>query len=200
MIVLDVESSGLDPKTASILSIGALDLEDPGNQFYDECRAWQGAHISDEALAVNGFTRQEIADPARKSEAELMRAFIAWAMDRPKDRTLASQNVAFDRGFVEAAAERAGLASPFAHRAIDTHTLVWLHMTMRGITPPTKNGHSDISLTKALEYVGLPEEPRPHNGLTGAYCHAEIVTRIAYNKKLLEDFLRYDIPWIPNET
>lgn len=200
MIVLDVESSGLDAGKSSILSIGALDLDEPGNQFYDECRAWEGAHIDDDALAVNGFTREEATDQARKSEAELIKAFCAWALDKPAEKTLASQNSAFDRAFVEAACDRADIEFPFAHRTIDTHSLVWMHMAQRGIAPPTKNGHSGISLTFALNYVGLPEEPRPHNGLTGAMCHAEIISRVAYNKKLLDDFSKYDIPWIRNET
>lgn len=200
MIVLDVETSGLDAQKSSILSLGALDLDDPTNQFYDECRAWDGAHIDKEALAVNGFTHEEAMDPSRKSEADLIKAFIAWATDRPQERTLASQNIAFDRAFVEVACDRADVEFPFAHRTIDTHTLVWLHMIQHGITPPSKNHHSGISLKAALEYVGLPEEPRPHNGLTGAFCHAEIISRIAYNKKLLPDFASFDIPWIPNET
>lgn len=199
MIVLDVETTGLSAEKNSILSLGALDLDDPTNQFYDECRAWDGAVISDEALAVNGFTRNEATDANRKSEAELIKAFVAWGTDRPKEKTLASQNIAFDRAFVEAACDRADIEFPFAHRTIDTHSLVWLHMIQRGIAPPLKNGHSGISLTAALQYVGLPEEPKPHNGLTGALCHAEIIARVAYNKKLLDDFSNYDIPWIPKE-
>ena len=196
MIVLDVEMSGLDREKHSILSIGALDLADPTNQFYEECRAWDGADIEDEALAVNGFTREEVTDQTRQSEADLIKSFVAWATDKPQERTLAGQNVSIDRGFVEAACLRAGIECPFAHRTIDTHSLVWLHMTQRGETPPTDKMRSAINLTFALNYCGLPEEPKPHNALTGAYCHAEIVSRIAYTKKLLPDFSTYDIPWL----
>lgn len=200
MIVLDVESSGLVPEKHSILSLGALDLEDPTNQFYEECQVWEGAEIEDEALAINGFSREEVMGQGsnKQTEAGLIASFVAWAMDRPKDRTLAAQNVTFDRLFVEAACKRAGLESPFAHRTIDVHSLVWLHMVERGITPPTKNSHSGIDLTAALSYVGVPEEPKPHNALTGAYCHAEVISRIAYTKKLLPDFSSFDIPWETN--
>ena len=45
MIVLDTESTGLNPLTDSILSIGAIDLNDPTNQFYDECRIWDGGYF-----------------------------------------------------------------------------------------------------------------------------------------------------------
>lgn len=196
MIVLDVESTGLDPHTASILSIGALDLDDITNQFYDECNVWEGAHIEDEALAVNGFSRREITDGSKKSEADLIKGFVAWATDRPENRMLAGQNVSFDRDAVAAACKRAGIATPFAHRTLDTHTLCWLHMTQRGLMPPTGSHRSAINLDFALRYVGLPPEPAPHNALMGAFCHAEVVARIAYNKKLLPEFSHYDIPWL----
>ncbi len=171
MIVLDVESSGLSPTRHSILSLGALDLADPTNQFYGECRIWEGAEIEDEALAINGFTREEIATHAEgsESEAELISAFVAWATDgRIEDRTLAAQNPSFDLEFVQAACARADIPCPFAKRTLDVHTLCWLHMTSRGETPPTARGHSAINLDFALRYCGLPPEPAPHNALTGA--------------------------------
>ncbi len=196
MIVLDIESTGLSPESNSILSIGALDLDNPTNQFYDECRAWDGAHIEDEALAINGFTREEVTNPGRKSEEEVIKAFIAWATDRPLNRTLAGQNVSFDRDFVRAACKRAGIEFPFAHRTIDTHTLVWMHMKQKGIEPPMHNNRTALSLDAALEYCGLPGEPKPHNALTGAFCHAEVISRIVYNKKLLPDFEMHAIPWL----
>lgn len=196
MIVLDVEMSGLDPNRHSILSLGALDLDEPTNQFYEECRAWDGAEIDDAALAVNGFTREEAAAPEKQSEGALIASFIAWALDRPLNRTLAGQNIAFDRQFIEAACRRAGIECPFAHRVIDSHSLCWLHMKLRGIEPPVAKQHSALNLTAVLAYCGLPEEPKPHNALTGAYCHAEAIARIAYTKNLLPDFASYEIPWL----
>lgn len=197
MIVLDVESSGIVPEKHSILSIGALDLDDPTNQFYEECQVWEGAAISDEALAINGFSREEITGQGsmKQTEAGLIASFVAWATGRPKDRTLAAQNVTFDRRFVEAACARAGIECPFAHRTLDVHSLVWLHMVSRGIEPPAKNHHSGIDLGFALAYAGLPEEQKPHNALTGALCHAEVISRIAYTKTLLPDFSSFTIPW-----
>jgi DNA polymerase III epsilon subunit-like protein len=200
MIVLDVETTGLVPEKHSILSLGALDLDDPTNQFYEECQVWDGADIEDGALAINGFSREEITGQGsgKQTEAGLIASFVAWATDRPKDRTLAAQNVSFDLEFVQAACKRAGIECPFAKRTIDVHTVAWMHMTQRGIETPLKNGHSAINLDAALRYCGIPEEPKPHNALTGAYCHAEVIARIAYTKKLLPDFSAYDIPWETN--
>lgn len=196
MIVLDVEATGLNPVTGSILSLGALDLDEPTNQFYEECRIWDGAHVTDEALAINGFSRTDITDSAKQTEAELVTSFIAWATDRPRNCILAAQNVSFDLEFVQEACKRAGMECPFGKRTIDTHTLVWMHMTERGIVPPLNdNHHSAINLDGALRYCGIPEEPKPHNALTGAMCHAEVISRVAYNKSLLPEFRSFPIPF-----
>lgn len=196
MIAVDVEATGLDADKASIVSIGAIDLNEPTNQFYEECRIWEGAHITDEALAVTGFSREELGEGSGKqSEAGLVKSFIAWATDRPDNLTFVGQNPRFDAAFVEAASKRAGVEFPFPHRTIDTHSLCWLHMVNRGLTPPAANRRSAINLDFILEYAGVPPEPKPHNALTGASCHAEVFSRIAYTRKLLPEFLSYDIPW-----
>lgn len=195
MLVIDVEASGTEAHKHSIVSLGALDLGNPTNRFYEECRVWDGAHIMDGALEVNGFTKEQITDPKKQSEADLVHAFLQWADGLP-ERTFAGQNVSFDRDFVKYAAERAGHTDwPFAHRTIDTHTLCYKHMIDRGLVPPVEHRRSALNLDAVLMYCGIPMEPEPHNALTGALCHAEVVSRLLYGRKLLPEFMQYDIPW-----
>lgn len=197
MIVVDVESSGTEANIHSILSVGLIDFVNPTRQLYLECRAWDGAKIEDEALAVNGFTREQATDASKQSEAELVHQFIEWAKGMD-DTTFAGQNVSFDRDFLRASAKRAGHTEwPFAHRTIDTHTLAWMHMIKRGLTPPIdpEKHHSALNLDAVLIYCGIPEEPQPHNALTGAKSHAEVISRLLYGKKLLPEFEKYDLPW-----
>ncbi len=194
MLALDVETSGTNPDQHSILAIGALDISNPYNQFYGECRAWDGAKLEKEAAEINGIGEEAATDPAKQSEAELIAAFFAWAASL-EERTLVAQNVGFDRAFLAAAAHRAHLDMPFATRTIDIHTLVWLHMTQQGKTPPTEKHHSAVNSKTVLNYCGLPEEPRPHNALSGAKWHGEIVSRIAYTKNILPEFSNFPIPW-----
>lgn len=197
MLVLDVESSGVEAHKHSILSVGALDLAHPENRFYEECRAWDGAHISDEALKVNGFTREQALDPKKQSEADLVHSFLRWS-ETLEERTFAGQNVSFDRDFMQYGAQRAGHTKwDFAHRTIDTHTLCFAHMVGRGLVPPVdkKKKHSALNLEAVMTYCGLPEEPKPHNALTGALSHAEVIARLLYGRKLLPEFAQFDIPW-----
>jgi DNA polymerase III epsilon subunit-like protein len=197
MLVIDVEASGTEAYKHSIVSLGALDLANPTNRFYEECRVWDGAHIMDQALVVNGFWKQEITDPRKQSESDLVHRFLEWCKDFP-DRTLAGQNVSFDRDFVKYACERAGHTEwPFAYRTIDTHSLCWIHMVHRGQQPPIDPLHrrSALNLDAVLNYCGIPAEPEPHNALTGALSHAEVISRLLYGRKLLPEFEQYAIPW-----
>ncbi len=197
MLVIDVEASGTESHKHSIVSVGALDFENPQNRFYEECRVWDGAHIMDEALAVNGFTREYVTDPKKQSEADLIHGFLQWA-ESVKERTLAAQNVSFDRDFLKAAAERAGHTNwPFSYRTVDIHSLAYMHMITRGLQPPVDpvKCHSTLDLDQVLVYCGIPMEPMPHNALTGALLHAEVISRLLYGRKLLSEFTQFEIPW-----
>lgn len=195
MIIVDVEASGTNYEKHSIVSVGALDFSNPSNRLYEECRVWEGAHVMPEALLVNGFTVEDIHSPAKQTEADLVHRFLDWSKDIP-DRTLAGQNVSFDRDFLKHATLRAGHTDwPFAHRTIDTHSLAWMHMVERGIQPPIRHQRSALDLDAILVYCGIPMEPTPHNALTGALSHAEVVSRLLYGRKLLPEFEQFEIPW-----
>lgn len=195
MLIVDVEASGTEAHKHSIVSVGALDLANPTNRFYEECRIWDGAHVMDGALAVNGFTMEQITDSKKQSEADLVHAFMEWSKDL-SEKTIAGQNPSFDRDFLKYACERAGHTDwPFAYRTIDTHTLCYMHMINRGMQPPVAHQRSALDLDAVLNYCGIPSEPEPHNALTGALSHAEVISRLLYGRKLLPEFEQYEIPW-----
>lgn len=196
MLILDIEASGTNYDKHSIVSIGAFDVRNPERRFYGECRIWDGAHVMDGALAVNGFTQEAITDPTKMSESELTVQFLEWSQ-HASDRTITGQNPSFDRDMLKAAAGRAGLNWDLAYRTLDTHTMCYMHMIKRGIEPPQDLQHkrSALDLDAILQYCGIPEEPQPHNALTGALCHGEVVSRLLWDKKLLPEFEQYAIPW-----
>lgn len=195
MLIVDVEASGTEHWKHSIVSVGALDIKNPTNRFYEECRVWDGAHIMEGALQVNGFTEAEIKDPKKQSEADLIHSFLHWS-ESVEERTIAGQNPSFDRDFLKSAAERAGHTDwPFAYRTIDVHTLAYMHMVGKGKQPPVIHRRSALDLDAILNYVGIPAEPTPHNALTGALSHAECISRLLYGRKLLPEFMEFEIPF-----
>jgi len=195
MIIVDSEWSGVDASKHSVLSIGALDFYNPSNQYYGECKIWDGAHISDEAIAVNGFTKEQCTDPAKMPEGELIKEFIRWG-EQCRNHTFAGQNVGVDLSFLRTAAFRAHVNWPFAQRVIDLHTLAYFHMLKRGIKPPEENKRSALNMEAISAYVGIPAEQKPHNALNGAKQAAECFSRLIHDRSLLPEFQTHSIPWV----
>lgn len=195
MIIVDVETSGVDPNYHSLVSIGAIDFENPDDIFFEECRVFDGARIEKDSLVINGMTEDELFDTNKKSEKEIVQDFILWMKDK-SDHTIAGQNPFFDTSFIEAAAHRGGLDISIAHRIIDLHSITYFHMLRRGITPPTFNKRTDLNSDKIMEYVGIPAEPKPHIAINGAKWEAEAFSRLINEKNLFLEFKEYKIPWL----
>jgi DNA polymerase III epsilon subunit-like protein len=47
MIFVDLETTGTDTRSHGILSIGAIEYENPDNQFYGECQLAAGLSIDE---------------------------------------------------------------------------------------------------------------------------------------------------------
>lgn len=156
-IVLDVETSGLNPIKHSLLSLGAVDFA-TGEEFYGQCHAWGDAIIDDFALGINGFTREQCMDYSKDNPIQLYLKFTEWCAGR--ELLLAGQQVGvFDIPFLKEIHEICPQDTPkwmFGYRSVDLHSAAFL-----------KFGKS-LSLDGILEVLGLAKEPNPHNALTGA--------------------------------
>lgn len=197
MIVLDIETTGVDFKVHSIVSIGAVDFLHPERRFYEECRIFPSAHIDPEGLAVNGFTQEQIEDVSKKTDGEIVKDFLKW-LSESEEQTIAGQNpMVVDVPFLRAVSERYHFNNTFAHRSLDLHSVCYLHMTERGVTPPVDpvKKHTALNSDTIMTYVGIPTEPHPHNALNGALYEAEAFSRLLYGKFLLEEFKKCPIPF-----
>jgi DNA polymerase III epsilon subunit-like protein len=186
MIVVDVETTGTDPRYHSLVSIGAIDFDNPEDVFFKECQIFPGARVEDEALAINGMTLAEINDKSKPSEGEIK--------DK-KDHTVAGQNPSFDVGFILAGAERNGLDISLAHRTVDLHSIVYFHMSKRGIVPPLKNNRTDLNSDTIMRYVGIEPEPKPHIAINGAKWETEAFSRLFNETRMFPEFSNFKIPW-----
>lgn len=192
MIVVDVETTGLDSKKNSIVSMGALDFFNPLNQFYIECRAFDGAEFNSQALEINGFSESEIK--SRKIGLDkAVTKFLEWSNDI-EDLTLAGENVFFDRDMLASAFERYNIDFPYGRRIIDLHTVSYLDMLAGVIEIPKIKNRSNLSLDHTLHYVGLNGEPKPHNALRGAKLEAKAFSRLIFKKRLLQEYRDFPIP------
>lgn len=156
MIVVDVETSGLDPRKHGILSIGAVYGR---SLFYHEAALLETQEVDHTALSVNGVAAPYDGPPIRKA----MKSFYTWVGEVPKeDRVMAGHNPFFDAAFLKAADSQ----WPFHFRMIDLHSLAYMKFK------------ESLSLNQILERLGLPPEPNPHHALVGAMLEKCAFTRL----------------------
>ena len=193
MIVLDVETTGWDFRTHGLLSIGAVDFDNPSNTFYGECQLREGAKVSLEALEVNGFSNDSLRDSKKLTEKELLARFDAWTQTIT-NKTLAGHGIGFfDMLYLKDLYERNGEAWPFLRRSVDLHSVAYAYAVQNNIEIPLKNGTSDLSLDSILKLLGLPQEPKPHLALNGAKYEAEALSRLMNTKSLFPEFGKYPV-------
>lgn len=204
MIVVDVETTGLNAYKNSIVSIGAVEFENPKNQFYDECYVEDDIEIDPGALQVNGFSLEQVKDRTKKSLLVLVQEFLDW-VEPIKDKTLAGHNTYFDASFLRAATTKLKKNPddhkwPFGRRYIDMHSVAYAIAKQTGAKMPLKYGVSNFWSGGVYEFVGLPLEPDPHNGLTGAKMEAEAMSRLIYGKGIYEEYAGFKLPKFLNRS
>jgi DNA polymerase III epsilon subunit-like protein len=199
MIVLDIETTGTDPRLHSIVEVGAIDFDSPENFFNERCQIWEGAEIDVKALEINGLTLNDIKDQTIHTQRNLITRFMIWT-DQIKDKTIAGQNVDFDIDFLNESSARCGLNFKLGKRKVDQHSVVYAHLLKRNIKPQLKDGFSDLNSDFIMKYVGIPPEPKPHRAINGARYEAEALSRLIYGRGMFEEFAGYAIPgYLQNE-
>lgn len=188
MIVVDVETTGLDAKRNAIISIGALDFSNPENQFYGECGVDKGVEIDPVALKINGFRMEDLLNN-RKVLKELAIEFIGWSLS-VSDKVLGGYYTHFDQSFLLETVKKYKLGWPFSIHVIDIQGLFYAEMLKNGLL---HNHTNQYTLDHILRFVGLPPEPQPHNALTGAKVTAEAISRLVLGKGLLPEFEKYPV-------
>jgi DNA polymerase III epsilon subunit-like protein len=187
MIVVDVETTGLDKKIHSIISIGAVDFDDPMNQFHIECRPFNGAQVSQGAMDKNGCNKARLADPNLPTLKEAFLKFVEW-LEPTTDKDLAGSNVGFDIGFLEETANRYRIAWGQGHHPIDLNGWYRKSLLERGLPKPEHYNTDTI-----FRYVGLENELMPHMAMNGAKMEAEAFARFL-GINILEEYRHLPIP------
>lgn len=164
LIIVDIETTGLDRVNCGIVSIGAVDYNSE-HKFYIECRPNQSDIIEQKALEINGFTYDQIFDPTKPSTTQAYKSFEEWALSIYDQPILGGENIGqFDALFLcKASGNGFTLNWPFKHRFVDLHSIFCF-----------ATGKS-ISLQNMAKYFGLDPEPEIHNALNGALKAKEVL-------------------------
>ena len=197
MIVVDLETSGLNFNKCGIWQIGAIELENPENIFLEEARIDDEDGVIDEGeekvLEIIGKTEEQLRDKNKQSQKKLLENFFKWIAS-VEIKNLVCQNPGFDRAFMEIKAKKYGLEIPFPHRSFDLHSVAQAkHVEIKGEFL-IKDNKSDFGLSNILKFVGMKDERGAHNGLEDAKLEAECFSRLLYGKGLLKEFEQFPIP------
>jgi DNA polymerase III epsilon subunit-like protein len=205
MIVLDIETSGVDFLKCGIWQVGAIDFKDPKNQFLEEARIDNEDVVTESSMKVTGKTEIEMRDQRKQPQKQLLENFFEWGK-KIKIKNFICQNPQFDTSFLKIKASEYGLEYPFHFRAFDLHSIASLkYLQIKGELLIGKE-YSGMDFSKVMEFCGL-EDPRvevegdvvvkeglPHNALEDAKLTAECFSRLLYRRSLLEEFKKFPIP------
>jgi len=163
LLVLDIETTGLDPDKNCIVSIAA--------KLFDKDRKVLSSYVTNcfdnkaeihlQALTVNRFTLGELNQ--HRSEKEALSAFVDWllTLSKTEEVTVSGHNVAFDTNFLKKRLKNInmeGFDSIASYKVIDTASLGGLLILSGYIRPDTK-----ISLASLVKELGLAYNPSKHH-------------------------------------
>jgi len=193
MIVVDIETSDVFFVEGGIFQIGAVEFENPENQFFEDCRIDDEDRIAKESLFVTGKTKEEVRDKSKQSQKELLEKFFEWCK-KIKVKNFICQNPQFDVGFFFVKARKYGLEISFHYRAFDLHSIAHLNYFQEKREFLIKEDHSEMGLSNILPFCGMRDERTVHNALEDAKLTAEAFSRLLYGKGIFEEFKKFPIP------
>lgn len=209
MIVLDIETSGLYPEKNGIWQIGAIELDNPKNQFLQESHIDEDEEVRQQALNVIGKIESQLRDKTKQSQKELLQNFFKW-VEKAKMKNCLCQNPQFDLVFISQKARKYNLEFPIHYRAFDLHSIAAIkyHQINKKWLLSENLQCSGMGLSKVLEFCGIQDHRIstdvktgailrpgvPHNALEDAKLTAECFSRIVYGKELLPEFKSQPIP------
>lgn len=211
MIIIDIETTGLNYWENGILSIGALCFDNPEKQFYGECKLDEDDVITEEALKINGFSIEEIKSEKKQTQKELIKGFFEW-LEKQDIRILAGHNVGFfDLNFIKTKAKKYNLNIKTRYRSLDLCSVAQtIYFKIHGKFLLDDYKENAMSLPEVLRFCGIKDERieirngklikqgKKHNALEDCKLEAECFSRLLsgkglfpeYNKFLIPDYLR----------
>jgi DNA polymerase III epsilon subunit-like protein len=204
MIVVDIETSGLDHTKCGIWQIGAVDL-DTREEFIEESRIDDEDLVSKEALLVIGKTEKELRNPLKQTQKQLLENFFNW-YSKKKNRIFVAQNPQFDLTFLDIRAKKYNLKLPCGYRAFDLHSFAVLKYYQITGKFHLENKSSGMSLSKIISFCGCKDERiilhkgkvvkkgKSHNALEDAKLEAECFSRLVFGRSFFKEYSSFEVP------
>ncbi|MFB6246286.1 MAG: exonuclease domain-containing protein [Candidatus Pacearchaeota archaeon] len=161
MIVLDIETTGVT-QNHGICEIAAIDLEDPANYFYEDCKIDDEDLVNNAALEINGHTRDSIFDEEKQTQEQMISNYLDW-VEKQEEKIFFGQIVAWDISMIEGKCVRYGFWERYIaihrQRGLDLHTIAQeKYKELYGKFLLDEEGKSAMGLGEILNFCGLKDE------------------------------------------
>jgi len=214
MIVLDIETSGIDTGKCGIWQIGAIDLENLDNYFLEEGRIDNEDTVEKSALTVIGKTEEKLRDSKKQPQKQLILNWLEW-MQTIKEKLIMGQNIGWDLNFIQNKCLKYEIMDKFreaaGQRGIDLHTTAQnKHYEIFKNYLLKEKGSSDMNLTNVLDFCGIPDERirmkegkdrglvekkgKTHNALDDCKLEGECFSRLLNGENLFPEYTKFKIP------
>jgi DNA polymerase III epsilon subunit family exonuclease len=169
LLVLDVETTGLDVASNSIVQIGAslLDRTSLREEAIFETFVKPTTPMTPQAFGVHGIKDEDLA--AAPSVAEALTALAAFV---PKHALLCGHNVSFDAGFIKAACTQNNIAYPFHYHSLDTWSVAFFVLGARGVALES------YKLDALCAHYNIPKAAK-HDALGDVRATAEVLRNLS---------------------
>jgi DNA polymerase-3 subunit epsilon len=167
-VVLDSETTGLDPRTDRIITIGAVAVQDGEILIADSFSALLKVDRNTPSVAVHGITRDQSIDGMPEPQA--MERFL----DYVKDGVIVGHHIGHDMATFDTACQRHWGAT-LLNRSLDTMDLT-LHLERDGAfagRPPIRR----FTLDALCEMFGVVPHDR-HTANGDAFITAQVFLRL----------------------
>lgn len=168
-LVLDFETTGLDPTEHEPTQVAALLLDDSLRElaaFATLIRPQRPETVTEEALAIQGRTLEDFIHAMEPPQAFGLLADYVGTLSEPP--VVVGHNIGFDLDFLRACEDRLGLKVPRRMDFIDTVHVARVHLQARELT-------ADARLETLTAYYGLPHEA--HDALGDVRATAQVLSR-----------------------
>ena len=169
VLVIDLETTGVDARTDSIVQVAAVLLDARTLEEVDVYNTMvrPSTPISEGARAVHGLRESDLVSaPALSSALRTLARFAS------PDLRIAGHNVGFDAGFLRAGYASLGLDYPFDYHAVDVWSIAWFFLSRQGVVLRS------YSLDQLRDYFALPV-PEFHDALLDARASADVLRRVS---------------------
>lgn len=165
LLLIDVETTGLDPQRDSIVQIAScvLEKDDLHEERHFESLVRPDTTMTESARDVHGLSDAQLESAPQL--AEVIERFSRYA---PTDAILCGHNVGFDASFLRSAYQRLNREYPFDYHTVDIWSLAFFILGAEGLST------GPFNLNQLCALYGIPRG-RHHSALEDVRASAMVL-------------------------